>query len=347
MPLKSRRHRLHRGRGARAGHIVLVALLVVGSLGVIAGSGALTLLGARFDAQRTVLADAFPAETLRPPVAAGPTSAAQNILLIGAVPAEVAASEVPVSADRFTSMMLVHAPADRRSLQIMSVLSDTEVALPGETAAPFTELLSEGGVPAVVLGVEHLLGVRMDRVAVVNLAGVSTITDLLGGISLFNGLGMMSLGPDRHYFALDVLTLNGPQALDYVAGDFAVVDSDYRRALSQQTYASAVLSAVRTDLVQNPLLLTELLDLAADHLAADEGLTACYLTALTAQLVRVRGSDTAFFLLPTSFAPGTVDTPPVRVPHPDKIGSVRSAFQTDVFDPDYWNPTPAQSRIND
>ena len=367
MPMPHRLRVLRPGRAARAAHIALVWLLVVGSLATVAGAGALTLLGARFDAQRTVLTDAFPDSALRAPVTVGPIYAAQNILLIGAAPADPAAADPadadppdadPVGADpaasdpvvtpeRFTGMMLVHAPANRAALQVMSILSDTEVTLPGQGPESFTDLLAGGGVARVVQGVEGLLGVRMNHVAVVDLAAVSEITDLVGGIGLFNTVGMMSTGADRHYFALDTLNLDGPRALEYVAGDFAVVDSDYRRARSQQTYTSAVLSHVRKNLLHNPLLLPRLLDLVADNLAADSGLTASYITALAAQLLRVRGGDTVFFFLPTGMVPAVGDAPPVRVPHPDKMDSVRSAFQTDAFDPDYWNPTPVQSRIND
>ena len=352
MPMPHRLRVLRPGRGARAAHIALVWLLVVGSLATVAGAGALTLLGARFDAQRTVLTDAFPDSALRAPVTVGPIYAAQNILLIGAAPADPAntfvedASAAPVvTPARFTGLMLVHAPANRAALQVMSILGDTEVTLPGQGPESFTDLLAGRGVAGVVQGVEGLLGVRMNHVAVVDLAAVSEITDLVGGIGLFNTVGMMSTGADRHYFALDSLNLDGPLALEYVAGDFAVVDSDYRRARSQQTYTSAVLSHVRKDLLHNPLLLPRLLDLVADNLAADSGLTASYITALAAQLVRVRGGDTVFFFLPTSLVPAVGDAPPVRVPHPGKMDSVRSAFQTDAFDPDYWNPTPVTGRL--
>lgn len=356
MPMSPPVRLLRPGRAARAAHIALVWLVVVGSLGTVAGAGAMSLLGARFDAQRTVLADAFPDSALRAPVVLGPIYAAQNILLIGSEPADPADAAGPdaadtatapvVTPDRFTSMMLVHAPANRQTLQVMSILSDTAVTLPGKSPETFTDLLAADGVAGVVHGVEGLLGVRMNHVAVVDLAAVSEITELVGGIGLFNTVGMMSTGADRHYFALDTLNLNGPLALEYVAGDFAVIDSDYRRARSQQTYTSAVLSHVRKDLLHNPLLLPQLLDLVAGNIASDSGLTASYITALAAQLLRVRGGDTVFFFLPTSLAPGAADAPPVRVPHPDKMDSVRSAFQTDAFDPDYWNPTPVTGRLN-
>ena len=81
-------------------------------------------------------------------------------------------------------MMLVHIPADRASVQVMSIPRDSWVAVPGHGDAKINAAYSWGGPTLMIQTVEQLTGVRIDHIALTDFNSFVGITDALGGVEI-------------------------------------------------------------------------------------------------------------------------------------------------------------------
>src|SRR5690625_3660121 len=112
----------HRGRNG-----VILGLAAV--LVILAGTAAICTLNlARtFDNKRVVAEEVFPEEALRPPVPEreSPAYGSQNILLLGAdVRGKISTDIAEVGGGRADTIMVMHIPADREDVQVMSIMRD-------------------------------------------------------------------------------------------------------------------------------------------------------------------------------------------------------------------------------
>ena len=294
-----------------------VVLLLVS----IGGVYAFTLVRA-FDTQTEKISNAFPAEAVRPPAApvAGATAAppsvepgsgspapdapvaqAQNILLLGSdTRGSTDRQLADIRGERSDTIMVVHVPADRKNLFVMSILRDSWLEIPGHGTAKINAALSWGGVPLAVQTVETLLGVRIDHVAVVDFAGFKGVTDLLGGVDISNPIGFGSDHLKGHYFQAGALHLNGTEAMAFARERYAFADGDFQRVRNQQIIIQAVLGAMmHKSVLTDAGKTTSLVNLVTPFLAVDEGLTSAYLTGLAWELRAVREPQVEFFTMPT------------------------------------------------
>ena len=302
------------------------ALLVIVAAG---GVYAFTLTRA-FDSTEKI-SNAFPAEESRPPAAqrspgsqaetgtlaatdapapvdpsaalgAVPAGQAQNILLLGSdTRGATGKSLADIRGERSDTIMVVHVPADRKNLFVMSILRDSWVDVPGHGQAKINAALSWGGVPLAVQTVETLLGTRMDHVAVVDFSGFEQVTDALGGVDIANPIGFDSYHLKGHYFESGRLHLTGAEAIAFARERYAFQDGDFQRVRNQQIIISSLLSAVmHKSVLADPRKTSGLLETVTPFLAVDDGFNSAYLTSLAWELRALRQPDVTFFTMPTN-----------------------------------------------
>ncbi|MBG6223462.1 LCP family protein required for cell wall assembly [Arthrobacter sp. CAN_A2] len=325
------------GRQGRRKHPVRTTFLVLGSLVAVAAlvaGGYLFSLAQSFNQNSQTIESAFPAEEARPTV---PPEAegAVNILLLGSdsrataeEPADVAA--VGPSDSRSDTMMLMHIPADREDIQVMSIMRDTWTDIPGHGGAKINAAMGLGGVPLVVQTVEGMFNVRIDHVASIDFEGFKGLTDALGGVEVDNPVAFQSRGSDGESFAAGPITLQGESALKFVRERYAFSDGDYQRVKNQQLFVKSVISKVLTaDTLTDPQKVYQVVDQMSPFVAVDDSLDAGAVGSLAVSLRSVRSSSIDFFTLP-NLGPGTsADGQSIIVKDDAAVAQVGEALQKD------------------
>lgn len=320
----------------------------------IGGVYAFTLIHT-FDAQTEKISNAFPADAVRPPAAPAADSAAvqptpepgaatpapvdapdtqaQNILLLGSDTRGATDRDLAgIRGERSDTIMVVHVPADRKNLYVMSILRDSWLEIPGHGTAKINAALSWGGVPLAVQTVETLLGVRIDHVAVVDFAGFKGVTDLLGGVDISNPIGFESYHLKGHYFEEGALHLNGSEAMAFARERYAFADGDFQRVRNQQIIIQAVLVAMmHKSVLADVGKTTSLVNSVTPFLAVDEGLTSAYLTGLAWELRAVREPDVEFFTMPTNGTGTSDDGQSIVNIDWSALAAVQNGFKTDTL----------------
>ncbi|GAA3597944.1 hypothetical protein GCM10022198_22780 [Klugiella xanthotipulae] len=298
---ESPRPRKRRGKRRKWRIIAIVLAVLIGI--PIAAAAAIYIYGAQtFNSAVTSLdkADSFPAEETRPEVT---TSGALNYLIIGSDTRESLGDIVSAGfkGQRADTMMLVHIPADRQSISVVSFMRDLWVNIPGHGENKLNAALSYGGVPLVVETLESLTGVRIDHVAVADFKGFQAVTDELGGVDIYSDYAFESQNVTGFSFTKGLNHVNGEQALAFVRERYAFASADFQRVKNQQAYMKAVITAVLApEVVGNPPQLLKVAKTALSYVAVDESFDFNAALGLAVELRNVRGDDIVLATAPTA-----------------------------------------------
>jgi|SRR5690625_1426889 len=318
------------GAGTRR-RVKVVILVLAGLLVIAAGAAAVyTLSLARsFDEGRTVVEEAFPDEEIRPAPPAPESKAhrAQNILLLGSDTRGAIGDDIDaITGARADAIMVVHLPAERDTVHVMSIMRDNWVPIHGYGHNKINAALAFGGVPLMVATVENFIDARIDHVAVVDFDGFQGLTDALEGVTVVNDRAFSARG---HSFAEGAQRLGGEEALVYVRERMAFPDGDYQRARNQQAYIKGVISAVLSrDTLTSPGKVSEVVEAISPFLTVDEGLNSSYVGGLGFEMRGLRAGDVRFFTSPT-LGTGWEGTQSVVRPDWDRIEELRAHFRND------------------
>lgn len=318
----------HRSHWLRNTLLVLgvLALIVVGVVGTYVAT-----LSQTFNEKTETIETAFPEETTRPPVPEGPAASAHNILLLGSDTRGAIDDDLnAVRGQRSDTIMVMHIPANREHVYVMSIMRDSWVDIPGRGKAKVNAALSYGGMPLVVQTVEALISARIDHVAVVDFDGFKGVTDALGGVDVNNQIAFSRGG---HAYPQGVQTLNGDEALGFVRERYAFRDGDFQRARNQQAYINAVMSKVLSaDTLTDPGKISALVGSIAPYLKVDSGLDAAYVAGLGFELRGLRSDDITFFTAPTAGTGTSADGQSIVNLDEAQMNMVREAFRTDTLE---------------
>lgn len=228
----------------------------------------------------------------------GDGPSAIDILLLG-TDATVPASGPAASTGFPTDMiMVVHVPADRSGLQLVSIPKDTWVRVPGHGHDTIESAVADGGLPLAVRTVSEFLAIDVDHVAVIDLAALSDLTDLVGGVEVVSSTAFESGG---HDFKVGSNTLDGAAALAFAQEHTAFPGGDLQRIRNQQELIRAVGSKMMSeDYEFNPLKMSELVRVLSPFLTVDSELNASTLVNLWSQLEGLSEDDFDFITAPTA-----------------------------------------------
>jgi LCP family protein required for cell wall assembly len=295
-----RRARRRRGRWALlAAGVVVLLVAGVAIAGLVAQS--------RIQSRLSYITDPFAGIEDRPTTEepAGP-SGPLDILVLGS-DSRISAGDPDqweFGAQRTDAIMLVHIPADRGSMQIMSIPRDSWVDVPGWGMYKINAAFSFGGPSLMIQTVEQLTGVRIDHFVVADFESFAELTDELGGVEItltepMNTRGVdLDAGPQR---------MTGEQALVYVRERYSLPRGDFDRVQRQQNWLRAIMrSAFDRDVLTNPVRLTSFLETAAGAVAVDEGFSVSDMRGLALSMRDIRPGDVSFVTVPIS-GTGTSD----------------------------------------
>ena len=229
-----------------------------------------------------------PSETPRPAPAPPPPpapipdlpAAPMNILVIGSdtrdVPAREAAAHTAATGEpqdqRADTLMVVHVPADRRSLYLISINRDNWVDIPGFGSAKINAALQYGGIDMQTATVQQLLGITIDHTLMLDFGGFKILVDGLGGIDVNVPIPFQSTIDTEHVFSAGVNHLDGQAALEFSRERHAFTDGDLQRVRDQQIMLRAILGRLTAGGALNDVnAVRSLVDFASCCLTVDRG----------------------------------------------------------------------------
>jgi LCP family protein required for cell wall assembly len=243
--------------------------------------------------------DLFAPDEERPAELEGVAKNAQTLLLLGS-DTRGAIGGIDDIEGRSDTIMVVHIPANREDIVVMSIMRDNWVEIPGKGMNKINSAMQIGGIPLVVKTVEGFIGTRIDHVAVVDFEGFKGLSTALGGVTVDNPRAFYANGTTREYFKEGKISLKGESALAFVRERKAFIDGDYTRVKNQQLFIKAVFNKVMSvETLTNPARISEVVSSVAPYLKVDKGIDLPYIVSLAFELRDLRASDITFFTSPT------------------------------------------------
>jgi LCP family protein required for cell wall assembly len=203
-----------------------------------------------------------------------------------------------VSANSDT-LMLVHIPADHRSIEVVSLPRDSWVAIPGHGMNKINAAYGLGGPQLMVSTVEQATGLTINDYIEVDFLGFVKVINALGGVRIcvpfavndsYSGL---HLSAGSHY-------VDGVTALKFARDRHSFAASDLARIQNQQQLMSSLFAeATQTGVLANPVRLQQVLSSVTAAVKVDKGFN---LIRLAAELRGLRSADISFTTVPIASA---------------------------------------------
>ncbi|WP_022872269.1 LCP family protein [Nesterenkonia alba] len=250
-------------------------------------------------------------DTVRPPEEDRPApldDGSMNILLLGS-DAEGGSGEdedlprVP-GGSRSDTMMLIHLPADRESIQVISIPRDLWVELPydyGWHKVNAGLALGGGEGPWLTWAtVEQMFDVRIDHIAAVDMLGFTGLVDAMDGVTVNSTYSEPFTTGEGYTFQPGQQHMNSDEALSFVRHRSSFPDGDLQRIRNQQSFIRGVISeAASPSTLSNPVRLHEMVSTFSEHLITDEELDSTTAASI-AFSYRNAADNIQFATLPTA-----------------------------------------------
>jgi LCP family protein required for cell wall assembly len=149
------------------------------------------------------------------PAAPSPPPGPVNLLLLGLDPGDGGEQTPPVTGRRSDTVMIVHIPADRHRLYLVTLDRDLGVELPGYGWSRLNAAYYHGGAPLAAETVRLITGAPIDGTVTVTLDATARIVDAVGPIQVCLPVGTPSIHSGR-IFPAGCQRLDGPAVSDLV-----------------------------------------------------------------------------------------------------------------------------------
>ena len=246
----------------------------------------------------------------RPPRATGPAGNAINILLAGvdngngpSVAAAWKSHDWVPGEHRSDTIMFLHVSADRKHSYVLSVPRDWYVTIYNQYGKPagrhkINAAFSLYGPSAYVSTMEHLTGIRMDHLAVIDWDGFRQLTDALGGVEIYIPANVYD-SSQKVTYTKGYTYMRGAQALEYVRTRHGLAGGDFDRIKRQQNFIRVLMSDLfDRGVLTNPRKLSSVLDAVTTNLTIDSGWSNSNLRGLAFSLRGMRANDVTFLTAP-------------------------------------------------
>lgn len=234
---------------------------------------------------------------------AGTESPGTTILLVGSDPSRADTAARPGQAgwrqdlERSELVMLLHLTASRRALFVVSIPANSVVDIPGIGQGKLADAARAGGPRLVARTVEELTGVRLDRMAVLDLNAFREITDVLDGAVIDVPREACGLPPGKRRF-------DGQAALDYIALQPCMPRKDLDRVERQQSLVKALMAgALDGGKITHPLAVNRMLRATASHLALEKDFSYRAMVGMLWSMRHLRTGNTTFLTVPVAAKP--------------------------------------------
>lgn len=198
-------------------------------------------------------------------------------------------------------LMVVHVPADRHNLYIISIMRDLWVEIPGYGGSKVNAALEIGGIDLTARTVESLLGIHVDHTLMLDFNGFRGLTDGLGGIDVNVPFPFQSTHDTGHVFSGGVNHLDGQAALEFSRERYAFSDGDYQRVQNQRIMLRAILAKLTAGGALNDVnAVRSLVGFAACCLTVDRGFDPVQVAILAYSLRNLDVNAIGTMTLPTA-----------------------------------------------
>jgi LCP family protein required for cell wall assembly len=234
----------------------------------------------------------------------GEKSQALNILLLGAdngqdqetVAEDLKDGKWTPGLHRSDTLMIAHIPADRDSVQIVSIPRDTWVPIDGVGDAKINAAFADGGPALAVDTVEQLTGIHIDHLAIIDWSGFKDLTTALGGVRVYI--------PETFYDDSQNIEwtqgwhdLKGQEALAYVRTRHGLANGDFDRINRQQNFMRATMGKLLSS-TKNIITMTKVINTVTKFLTIDDGWDNDEIKNLALSLRNIHASDVQFLQAP-------------------------------------------------
>lgn len=344
----------HRPRRARGGHvpsdvedrkpptsrrrrIITISLAVIAVLLVVAVVVTLTYLGrfqSAFEDNRNVIdevGDLDDESAYRTP------EGTINVLLLGSDNRGDAErqyrAQTGEGGERSDVIMLVHIPADRSGVYVMSIMRDLWVEVPGEGSGRVNSALAAGGLELTVDTVEEMLYTHIDHVATIDFEGFSDLTTALDGVYVDNPRPFSAGQRNPDFYPEGEIRLAGSDALRFVRERKSFATGDYVRVENQQLVLRGIVQRFLSgDTLSNPERILDVLNAIMPYVGTDEGVDLDTLVGYGLEMRDLRADDIHMFTMPTGEQTVTTGGAQVIMPDEDKMQVLGLSLQNENMD---------------
>jgi polyisoprenyl-teichoic acid--peptidoglycan teichoic acid transferase len=226
-------------------------------------------------------------------------------------------------------LIVMHLAADRKSAYMISFPRDMYVSIPGRGKDKINAAFAYGGPPLTVRTLEGLLDTRMDHVALIDFEGFMTLTEELGGVTVYNKYASVSRG---YRFPVGNVTLRGEEALAYVRERYQLPGGDLDRAERQRAVLAAILAkGLAQETVSNPVKFVYFVRGFSRNVTVDDQLTEKELRS-TALSLRLTPRDIRMLQAPISGFGTSPTKQSIDIVDKKKLKELAKALQTDRMD---------------
>jgi len=252
--------------------------------------------------------------------------------------AEDAAAETwPSGKYRSDTIMIVHISADRKKVDLVSIPRDTYTTIHDAKGEPTSEekinaAFSAHGPLGAISTVEHLTGLRMDHLAVIDWEGFKDLSTAVGGVPVT--IPETFRDPKQNVsWTAGEHTLSGEKALAYVRTRYGLLRGDYDRIARQQNFIRSLMGKMLDrGVTRNPVKLNETVGALTENLTIDEEWTTGDIRGLAVSLRGISTENVRFLTAPV----GTEEDDPVAgsIVRLDeaKMDELFEAIRTDSMD---------------
>lgn len=160
---------------------------------------------------------------------------------------------------RTDTIMIVHIPASRERVYLISLERDLGVEIPGHGRDKINAAYFYGGAALTSATVTKLTGVTFDGVVTLKFGAMKKIVDSLGGVDVCLDAQIKSIHTGRTYRA-ECQHLDGARAADLIRQRRGLPNGGYDRDRNgQRVFAAMAAKASGQDLLTNPAKLAELM----------------------------------------------------------------------------------------
>src|SRR5215469_2717868 len=266
------------------GAISVLTLLVSGSAWLVTGYVSSSL--ARLDAGTSGTPDSGPINILVAGVdtRGGLTRQQQLRLHVGSV-----------AGANTDTMMIVHIPGDRQSIQVVSLPRDSWVSIPGNGMNKINAAYGLGGPPLMVSTVEQATGLAINDYVEVNFAGFVRVINELGGVNVCLPFPVDDSDSGLHLTA-GLHHVDGVTALKFVRDRHSFATSDLARIADQQQLLSSLFAqATASGVLADPMRLQQVVSSVTASVTVDRGLN---VTELASELRDIKPGSVSFTTVP-------------------------------------------------
>jgi LCP family protein required for cell wall assembly len=208
-----------------------------------------------------------------------------------------------VDAYRSDSLMVLRIAADRRSASVVSIPRDSYVPIydadnTRHGSNKINEAFASYGPYGTVRTVEHLTGLRIDHLAIIDFEGFRDLTTALDGVDVYVPQTVYDSQLDQtweegwHH-------IQGQGALNYVRMRYGLPGSDFDRVARQQNFLRAVLDELTdSGTFGDPLKVRDVLGVVVDYVTVDADWQTGDLRSLALGLRHLTKKDIEFVTMP-------------------------------------------------